>query len=136
MMQTSDQVRKDQLTSMTNGLRCRCPGFQNMVRVDCRGVQGIRYCNFTCEDDAGAQTIYPVGDPSLCRCKLGTTLDPVATRAYELEGLPWGYSKCLSVENATGVQAPDKPKKIKESTASFWPVAVGLGALLWYTTKD
>lgn len=133
-MALTEQQRKDEIQKQTGGLKCRCPGFQKMVQAECKGIDGIKYCTFTCEDSQGNQTVYPWGDPSLCKCTLGTVLDPILTRTLDDGQVVWGYARC-------GQSYPSSDKSLKDSrkqTISIvlpWMFAIGAGALIWYATK-
>lgn len=128
----TESERKAKLAEMTGGLKCRCPGFETMSRVQCKTEAGIRYCYFACErsDQPKVEFRHPVGEGNLCRCSLGTKIDPISIRFIEDEEATWGFAKCLQLQSQTAIESPT-PKK---SMLSIWPVAVGLGALIWYTT--
>lgn len=135
-MALTEQQRKNEIQKQTGGLKCRCPGFQEMVQAECKGVDGIKYCTFTCEDDQGNQTVYPWGDPELCKCTLGTALDPIVTRTLDDGQVVWGYARCGEVVPG------ELPKEIvleqrKQSVSIMlpWMFAIGAGALIWYATK-
>lgn len=124
----TDLARREELTQLTGGLRCRCPGFSEMTRVECQGINGVRYCYFVCSDPENPEEEirHPVGESGLCRCSLGDRLDTASTRFYEDDEAVWGFSRCLDVPEPQ-VRKPKKPP-------SFWPVALLLGGLLAYTT--
>jgi hypothetical protein len=128
-----EEARKAQLTDLTGGLRCRCPGNEELIRVQCRGFNGVRYCYFACSaPGSSVETRHPVGVHPLCRCSLGTEKDPDIHRTIEFDGDVWGFSACAALpQNVTQVEVPP-PASPKG--ASLWPVAIGLGALFWYVT--
>ena len=132
----SEQDRKAELARMTGGLRCRCPGFQKMTRVECRGFEGVRFCYFACEDpqNPGVETLHPVGGSPNCRCSLGTKKDPASTRFFENEEAPWGFSRCLKIQ--PGGLPEVVPARERPASTSAWPVAIGIGALLWFVTTQ
>lgn len=129
--------RKKQLAEMTGCLRCRCPGFQVMTRVECRGFDGVRFCYFACQDpeDPSVETRHAVGEAINCRCALGYKLDTASVRSFENEEAPWGFARCLKIPSG-GLPSPDNLERPKQSTAMVWPVAIGLGALLWFATTQ
>lgn len=134
-MALTEQQRKNEIQTKTGGLKCRCPGFQKMTEAECKGIDGIKYCTFTCEDEQGNQSVYPWGDPSLCKCTLGTTLDPIVTRTIDDGQFVWGYARC---NDTSGGVLPEKIGLDKKQTVSVvlpWVFAIGAGALLWYATK-
>lgn len=126
----TDAARREELAELTGGLRCRCPGFSEMIRVECRGINGVRYCYFACTDPGNPQgeIRHPVGEEGLCRCSLGDRADTVSTRFFEDEEAVWGFSRCLAL-----LPEPPAVPRPKQGT-SFWPVAILLGGLLAYTT--
>lgn len=133
-MALTEQQRKNEIQKKTGGLKCRCPGYQKMTQAECKGIDGIKYCTFTCEDDQGNQTIYPWGDPNLCKCTLGTVLDPIVTRTFDDGELVWGYARCGQVVPGKSDTIP-QGKKQSIPIALPWMVAIGAGALIWYATK-
>jgi len=131
-MEMTEQQRKDQLTELTGGLRCRCPGFDEMVEVECKGIYGVKYCKFTCKDAEGNLTEYPVGQDWLCQCKLGKKIDPISIRTIEEDGSDWGYARCLDVSEGQDVA---KESKISVGTWLPWVAAAGVSVGLWFVLK-
>lgn len=136
-MALTEQQRKNEIQKQTGGLKCRCPGYQTMTQAECKGINGIKYCTFTCEDEQGNQTVYPWGDPALCKCTLGKVLDPIVTRTLEDGQVVWGYARCGEIVPGA---SPGKLEKFpdRKQTISIvfpWVVAIGAGALIWYATK-
>lgn len=135
-MALSEQQRKDKLTEMTGGLKCRCPGFEKMVHVECKGIDGIKYCKFACENSEGQWTEYPVGDSGLCACKLGTTIDPITARTVTQDGAEWGYATCNEAVEGQGL----KPEVVNRNQSVPvwlpWVAVAGFAGLVWYVTKD
>ena len=131
----NEQERKAQLADMTGCLKCRCPGFQEMTRVECRGFNGVRYCYFACQDpnSPDVETRHPVGEGLNCRCAIGRKVDTASVRFFENEEATWGFTRCLEIP-AGGLQDPNPPKP-KASAVAVWPVAIGIGALLWFVTS-
>lgn len=134
-MALTEEQRKEEIQKKTGGLKCRCPGYQKMIQAECKGIDGIKYCTFTCEDDQGNQTIYPWGDPYLCKCTLGTTLDPIVTRTLDDGEIVWGYAKCGDVTPGSPIEKFVREKKQTISIVAPWVFAIGAGALIWYATK-
>lgn len=133
----NEQERKAQLEEMTGCLKCRCPGFQVMARVECRGFNGVRYCYFACQDPTNpeVETRHPVGEEQTCRCSLGRKVDTASVRFFENDEATWGFMRCLKIPaGSLQEQVPD-PRKPKANAASFWPVAIGIGGLLWFVTS-
>lgn len=125
----TDLARREELAELTGGLRCRCPGFSEMTRVECKGINGVRYCYYTCSDPKNPEeeVRHPVGEPGLCRCSLGYRLDTASARFFEDDEAVWGFSRCLETPQVL-------PPKTKKSAPSFWPAALLVGGLLAYTT--
>lgn len=137
MAELTQQQRKDQLTEMTGGLRCRCPGFGELVQVNCRGINGIRYCKFTCQDpSSGEFSEYPVGHGGLCQCKLGTRINPISTRSVMFEGTEWGYAECDTSLEGQGTKPVDQGKKQDIPVWLPWAAAAGIATFLWFTMKE
>jgi hypothetical protein len=134
-MALTEQQRKNEIQKITSGLKCRCPGFQTMTHAECRGIDGIKYCTFTCEDAQGNETLYPWGDPSLCKCTLGTSLDPIVTRTLDDGQVVWGYARCNQLAEGMDTSPFPSDKKQAVSVVLPWVVAISAGALLWYATK-
>lgn len=134
-MALTEQQRKNEIQKKTGGLKCRCPGYQKMTQAECKGIDGIKYCTFTCEDDQGNQTVYPWGDPNLCKCTLGTVLDPIVTRTFDDGEFVWGYARCGDVVPGNAADMLVTGKKQSIPIALPWMVAIGAGALIWYATK-
>lgn len=127
----NEQQRKDQLTDLTGGLRCRCPGNEELVRVECRHFNGVRHCYFACAAKGSTfETRYPVGVQGLCRCSLGTQVDPDLFRSIQHGGDLWGFGACKAVAASEQVEVPQEegPKPFR----SAWPAAIAVGALFWY----
>src|SRR5690606_11358973 len=133
-MALTEQQRKNEIQKQTGGLKCRCPGYQTMTQAECKGIDGIKYCTFTCQDEHGNQTVYPWGDPNLCKCTLGTVLDPIVTRILDDGEVGWEYARW-----GEGVRGPsDKFVQGRKQSISIvfpWVVAIGAGVLIWYATK-
>lgn len=140
-MALTEQQRKNEIQKQTGGLKCRCPGYQTMTQAECKGIDGIKYCTFTCEDEQGNQTVYPWGDPELCKCTLGTVLDPIVTRTLDDGQVVWGYARCSETIPSSFPGPGGKLERLildKKQTISIvfpWVVAIGAGALIWYATK-
>jgi len=131
----NEQARKDQLKDLTGGLRCRCPGKEVLTRVQCRGFNGVRYCYFACQVEGSlVERRYPVGEHPLCRCSIGTQPDPDLQRTIEHDGDVWGFSACVALPQGIEVLEPEPEPELTKRAAPLWPVAIGLGALLWYAT--
>lgn len=135
-MALTEQQRKNEIQNQTGGLKCRCPGFEKMVQAECKGVDGIKYCTFTCEDTQGNQTVYPWGDPAMCKCTLGTVLDPIVTRTLDDGQVVWGYARCGEViPGEIPKEVVLEQRKQSVSIMLPWMFAIGAGALIWYATK-
>lgn len=130
----NENERKAQLAEMTGCLQCRCPGFQVMTRVECKGINGIRYCYFACQDpdNPEVETRHPVGEALGCRCSLGRKVDMASVRFFEDAEANWGFMRCLKIG---GLEAPLEDRKPKTNAAAVWPIAIGVGALLWFVTS-
>lgn len=133
----NENERKAQLEEITGGLKCRCPGFQVMTRVECRGFNGVKYCYFACQDpnNPGVETRHPVGEEQTCRCALGRKVDPASVRFFENDEALWGFTRCLKLQTEGLQEKVTDPRKPKTNAAAVWPVAIGIGALLWFVTS-
>lgn len=128
----SEQTRKEKLTEMTGGLKCRCPGFQVMHRLQTKGFGGVRYGYFACSDEGSdLETRYPIGYPGLCRCGLGSKQNKISVRYTTDEEATWGFAECT----ATGAgQSPVPPPVLAQQTQEQeeWARAGGgANLLLW-----
>ena len=128
----SEQERKDKLAEMTGGLKCRCPGYLQMNRVQFKGFDGIRYGYFACsEPGSTTETRYPIGYPGLCRCGLGAKANKVSTRYRTDDEATWGFSSCTTTAaGQSTVPAPVLAQQTQDEEEWAKP-AGGVNLLLW-----
>lgn len=140
---STEQERKEFITKVTGGLKCRCPGFQEMHRIEFKPFNGVRYGYFACSDPGSTtETRYPVGYPMLCRCGLGTRPSYVAARYHEEGNTMWGMATCSDippqhsqVPESTIAQKEADDEAWRKQSAPLWPWLIGAGALYWYLSR-
>lgn len=132
MATLSEQERKDKLAEMTGGLKCRCPGFLRMHRVQFRGFGGVRYGYFACGEPGGDTELrFPIGYPGLCRCGLGSQFNKVSASYHTDEEATWGFANCAPTAAGQSQVPPPVVAQQKQDLEEWAQPGVGANLLLW-----